>query len=422
MRVLIAAHGHPRFSSGGGENAAFALFKALLSLPGVDCRFLASVDDDLIPISCDIFGLTEKEWVIRRSSCNFFCVTSIPVGSDSDFSSAVQEFNPDVVHLHHFFGLGFELIHALRQCCPQARLILTLHEFLALCPYNGQLLKRDGRLCDGPKVLDCMQCLVERSADDFVVRDQLVLATLRLFDVLTAPSQYLINRWKSSWLGCDDHVTGLPHPVLIENLLRVRSRCQDSATPSLRKMPSVFAYFGNLIPSKGVDLVLDAWIRFSSVNSSAHLIIYGAMPQYLDGSEFAGLVQRQLKLLGGRVTMAGRYDQSRVLELMANVDWVVMASRWPENSPVVIEEAKAARRPLLVPGFGGMAEKVMDDRDGLHYLPHSSFSLSELMLRCCSEEGLWTRLHSSMAKPASSADVLNAYLAVYRCANSGLER
>ena len=54
---------------------------------------------------------------------------------------------------------------------------------------------------------------------------------------------------------------------------------------------------------------------------------------------------------------------------MAATDFVVMASRWWENSPVVIQEAYAAERPLVVPGLGGMAEKVQDGVTGRHSYP-----------------------------------------------------
>ncbi len=418
MRILIAAHGHPRFSPGGGENAAYALFQALSRLQDVECCFLAAADESPIPSGYDLFGLSRNEWLVRRSSCSFFHLSSVALHSGSDFVRAVLEFAPDVIHFHHFHGLGLDLIHALRRWCPRARLVLTLHEFLALCPFNGQLLKRDGRLCDGSIILECMHCLVERSSEDLLIREHLILSALRLMDDLVSPSQYLIDRWESSRLGAAR--AGLPRPVLIENLLNLRLVQSDSSAETSRRHRVVFGFFGNLIPSKGIDLLLEAWIRLVSLHPHAHLIVHGSQPQYLDGSSFSRGIKSKLKLLGGRITMAGRYDQNRVSELMTDVDWVVMASLWPENSPVVIEEAKACGRPLLVPSLGGMAEKVRNGKDGLHYTPHSAFSLSEVMLRCCNEAGLWPQLHATLAKPASVSDVLAAHMAVYNGGTPGL--
>lgn len=44
-----------------------------------------------------------------------------------------------------------------------------------------------------------------------------------------------------------------------------------------------------------------------------------------------------------------------------------MPSVWFENSPLVIHEALAARTPLLVSDFGGMAELVSPGRDGWRF-------------------------------------------------------
>jgi glycosyltransferase involved in cell wall biosynthesis len=52
---------------------------------------------------------------------------------------------------------------------------------------------------------------------------------------------------------------------------------------------------------------------------------------------------------------------------MADCDYVLVPSTWWENSPVVIQEAYAAHRPVICTGIGGMAEKVPDGVSGLHF-------------------------------------------------------
>ena len=37
---------------------------------------------------------------------------------------------PDVVHFHHFLLLGIDLITLTRRMLPDARIVLTLHEFM----------------------------------------------------------------------------------------------------------------------------------------------------------------------------------------------------------------------------------------------------------------------------------------------------
>jgi glycosyltransferase involved in cell wall biosynthesis len=85
--------------------------------------------------------------------------------------------------------------------------------------------------------------------------------------------------------------------------------------------------------------------------------------------------------LGQAVTVAGRYEPSEVLPLMQSVGWVVVPSIWWENSPVVIQEARRAGTPLIVSDIGGMAEKVVAGRDGLHFRRGSVTDLAQTLLQ-----------------------------------------
>ena len=98
---------------------------------------------------------------------------------------------------------------------------------------------------------------------------------------------------------------------------------------------------------------------------------------------------------------------------MAGVGWVVMASRWLENSPVVIQEARACRRPLLVPDVGGMAEKVWPGRDGWHWSFGDSCSLSCQMQRCCKRPHEWLQLQNAMCEPTSNAQITAMHESLY---------
>ena len=49
------------------------------------------------------------------------------------------------------------------------------------------------------------------------------------------------------------------------------------------------------------------------------------------------------------------------------IDVLVVASLWPENSPLVIHEAWMAGVPVVGAEMGGVADLVSDGRDGLLY-------------------------------------------------------
>jgi glycosyltransferase involved in cell wall biosynthesis len=70
----------------------------------------------------------------------------------------------------------------------------------------------------------------------------------------------------------------------------------------------------------------------------------------------------------------------------------VVPSRWWENSPLVIQEAFIHGRPVICSDVGGMAEKVRDGVDGMHFRVGNASSLASVLERGITTPGLWERL------------------------------
>ena len=82
--------------------------------------------------------------------------------------------------------------------------------------------------------------------------------------------------------------------------------------------------------------------------------------------------------------------------MMAAVDWVVVPSVWWENSPLVIQEAFAAGRPVICSDIGGMAEKVSDGINGLHFRIGDPEDLAATIHRAVGTPGLWDHLRKGI--------------------------
>src|SRR6185436_19410970 len=68
-------------------------------------------------------------------------------------------------------------------------------------------------------------------------------------------------------------------------------------------------------------------------------------------------------LAGENVQFHGRFDNSRLSEVYAEIDVLLVPSVWWENSPITIHEAFLTRTPVVASGIGGMAEFVRDGID-----------------------------------------------------------
>ena len=58
-----------------------------------------------------------------------------------------------------------------------------------------------------------------------------------------------------------------------------------------------------------------------------------------------------------------------------------MASRWPENAPMVIGEARSVGCPIIAPRIGGIPEIIKDNVDGILYTPNNVQELSDALIR-----------------------------------------
>ena len=64
-----------------------------------------------------------------------------------------------------------------------------------------------------------------------------------------------------------------------------------------------------------------------------------------------------------------------------------MPSIWWENSPIVIQEAFFHGRPIICSNIGGMAEKITDGVNGLHFRVGSPEDLVDRMAQALSDAG-----------------------------------
>lgn len=373
--VCIIAHAHPEHSKGGGEAAAWRQAEALRAA-GWRVSFVAASpelsahatrrptptvwrhgpDDYLYPF--DGMAPDRLAWrdAARREALLGF-LAGLGAG---------------VYHFHHYWRVGADLIGALRAARPQARLVMTLHEMLAICPNHGQMVRTEGgELCEAAAPLSCLGCFPEETIERLIIRRALLLHALRACDRFIYPSAFLRARYEA-W--------GLPaeRGLVLENPLTAAMMAAPRAAADTPGIETRFAFFGQATPFKGLDLLLHAFALARAERPGLHLTLNGASAEAV-AALHPGL-GAVMDSLGHALAFGGRYGARDVLPLMRAAGWVVLPSRWWENSPVVIQEAKRAGTPLIVADVGGMAEKVRPGLDGLHFRFGSVADLARALL------------------------------------------
>jgi glycosyltransferase involved in cell wall biosynthesis len=413
-RVLFIVHNHPSVRPGGAEQYALELYEAFKATDGWEPFLVAKAGPPMSEVAShragtifsrigddpnQMFAHTDGvgyNWLLGMLPSRDICT--------QHFRDLLLALRPDVVHFQHTLHLGYDLIRMVRRTLPDAAIVYTLHEFLPICHRNGQMVRAtDGTPCLEPTPRRCNECFPDISPQTFFMRKRLIQSHLAFVDRFIAPSQFLADRYIDWGIATERIVVEEYGRRFIRN-----GGLLDSTTGSSR-LRDRFGYFGQLSLFKGVmvaleamqllaDGDLDAWAGGDAHTAElAHprLWVHGANLDLQPGSfqaRFHDLVARG----GDTVSYAGTYRADDVGRLMSQVDWVIVPSIWWENSPLVIQEAFACRRPVICSDIGGMAEKVLDGVNGLHFAAGDPVSLATKVAAAATTRGLWDRMRAGI--------------------------
>ncbi len=324
---------------------------------------------------------------------------------------------PDLVHFQHLIHTSAGLVHVARE--RGIPTVLTCHDYWGLCA-RVQLIRPDGVICEENQGAGCFLCVKERSLDEIPRLARLDWVASPLLDALGAGlrrGKRLAGKWAQRWEGFaelrarHDYVTGAyaaadlrisPSRFLRERYLA--SERFDPATflysdngmrtdhvRALEKRPDPegrvrFGFVGSLVWYKGGETMVRAMQELAG--ERAVLNVYGSWDPENDEhhAELARLAE------GAPVEFKGRFDNSKLSEVYAEIDVLVVPSIWFENSPITIHEAYLTQTPVLASDIGGMAEFVRDGVDGLHFQVGDPADLAAKMRRFLDDPQLVERL------------------------------
>jgi len=402
LTVLQVAHDHPDWTPAGTEIVARDLARALDARPDAAARLLVAATALQRPEAAPgSLGALGPDYVIRTGPYDRFTMSRLDGTAWIDsLSTVLAETRPDIVHLHGIDRLGAEIVPVLRRLAPAARLVMTLHDYQPICANDGLLLTpQENARCHGASADACRRCFPEQTAARHALRRAHLLACLRGIDLFLAPSAFLRDRFVA-WGLEPARLRLLPNAVAIP----------APAVAETRKSRSRFAFFGTLARHKGVLVLLDAAARLARAGDDVSVTLHGGLG-WADAAfraDFADRLEAALPV----AQHLGPYHRSEVAALMQAADWVVVPSVWWENAPLVLEEARAAGRPVIVSGIGGMAERVAHGIDGLHVPPGDAAALADTM-RTAADPALWRRL-AGVRRAADHDAFVSSHLALYR--------
>ena len=422
MRVLFVIHTWKPEGRGGSETHADQLAQGLTrkgNQVGVFTRVwrpdrppyeVTTATDGQIGITQINHGFDETptfEWIYKNRWIH------------EALEREMDEFKPDLVHVHHLTGLSTTVVEAAKS--RGLPVVMTLHDFWTVCP-RGQRMTRDLELCEDVDRRKCLECLRGLwphllSGPDArkVIVDQrgglspAVLAEydrhmsyiLGLCDVLVCPSEFHRERMLDFPID-PEHVIALPH-----GLQRMPGPVRDRRGST----PRVIGYLGTVIPVKGVHVLLEAFRELG--RPGLELRIHGEIRPHHDDRTYGDRLRRQAADLPG-VTFLGAYQASDVPQILEDIDILVVPSLWYEAYCLTLREGLLAGVPVVASDLGAMREALDGERDGLLFEPGNAHDLAEKLARLIDDDALRTRYLDRQAAVKSMDDYVVELEAVYR--------
>ena len=373
IRVLFVVHNYPTYRPAGAQLYARDLAQAVSKHAGFSVEVLHPVTDGSIPVgqfvtAADGDVVTHrlgKKWA-PAGPAQFFC---------KDTLTAVRSFlrthRYDVVHLHTLGDLTvapLEVIHEFG-----IPVVMTAHDQWFLCEQWFQLPPGSSQACGGPgSPQKCAACL----------RRALSPADNRRFDDASLEKHERIRRsfMSQQWSGLREVWTpseslALDHrryglPVTGVRALGMPMRAPAPARARGR-LARTIGYLGQVRPTKGVHILLQAFIAVAPVD--AKLLIHGG----IQGGQYSDQIMGLARLHPG-VRLTGQYHPDDVPNLLRDVDVLVNPS-FNESYSLTVREAIQQGVPVIASNVGALPEIVRPELGGALFPAGDTTALSKIL-------------------------------------------
>jgi glycosyltransferase involved in cell wall biosynthesis len=278
------------------------------------------------------------------------------------FAALLDAARPDLVHLHNIYHQISPSIlsEAKKRGLP---VVMTAHDYKLIAPNYS--LFHDGAICERTKPHHFWRAVGHRCVKDSRIASALAATEMSLqsalglwrngIDLVIAPSRFV--QALLAEYGIDENkIVHVPHFIEASSWIPAEGG-------------NYALYVGRLSSEKGVD----ALIRAAANARDIPVHVVGT------GPDEARLKNLAAEFGASNVVFRGFLDGSALRAEYAGARFVVVPSVWYEVFGLVVLEAYAAGKPVIVSQIGGLPELVKDGETGLYATAGDTKDLVEQM-------------------------------------------
>ncbi len=301
----------------------------------------------------------------------------------------IADFNPDIIHIHHEFGIGLSgLLASKLQNKP---LVYTLHTVYDQYIYYI-----------APELLLGAATKVSHQYEKFIAKT----AT-----ALTGPSQKCEEYFKR--IGVSKDVSLIPNSIDLDSFdptkISESAKNEFRAKYGISQNKTIVCFVGRLGKEKSVDVLLEFWANTITREDNAHLIIIGEGPDKAS----LELLAEGLKIQD-MVTFTGLIKHDKIPECFAACDIYATASLSEMNS-ISMLEGMASGLPVLQRYDEMNADQIEDGVNGYHFQTQEEMAarIREIRDLAPKDRAELERKVISSVESRGSADLANYMVGVY---------
>ncbi|MDR0844225.1 MAG: glycosyltransferase [Tannerella sp.] len=265
-------------------------------------------------------------------------------GVVAKFNQILNDFKPDVVHLHNIHSYLSPVIAQVAHT-RGIRVVWTLHDYKLICPaYNCLRAGKPCELC----YTDKLNVLTHRCMKNSRVASLLAWMEAvywnrkkleRITDRFISPSFFLKEKMVSAGFRSEQ--------------IDVLHNFMHKENPSVVAKEDYYCYVGRLSEEKGVETLLEA-----AQHVPFPLKIIGGGPL---------LDRYKTQYPQANIEFSGQLPFEQLLPIVQRARFLVLPSIWYENNPYSVIEALCMGTPVLGAKIGGIPELIEEGINGLSF-------------------------------------------------------
>lgn len=330
---------------------------------------------------------------------------------------------PDLVHIQHLMGMPVAIAALLNTA--RIPYLVTLHDYWYVCA-NAQLLTNTDRtVCLGPDrfFINCAHCALARAGQDaarwlapavaplMAARNRGLSKVLNGARYVIAPTRFVRQTYADLGVG-QEQIVVVPHGI--ELPAEVSGKAVGSTLHSPKNdSPLRIGFIGSIAWQKGVHVLVEAAEQLPP--DKVELVIYGSLDSFPEYT-----AQLREMITGQTVNLAGPLARGDLWQTLAGLDLIVLPALWYETSSLVLDEAFAARVPVVASDIGVLAEKVADGANGRLFPPGDAAALRRILQEIIDDPALLAHWQNGIPAVRGIKDHVQQIEDLYRLALDAL--